>query len=86
MLISQLVNSMYYLLHWRILCLVHVVEWEWPLRKFINYLLKDVSCWSQVMDPCLPFLNFIAYTCYSFFYMYLVHKRHLGWFVEKPNE
>ena len=40
----------------------YIADWEWPLRKYINYLLKDVSCWPQVMDPCLPFVRFTDYT------------------------
>ena len=38
----------------------YIADWEWPLRKYINYLLKDVSCCPQVMDPCLPFVRLLT--------------------------
>ena len=57
----QISNSIYYFTSLEVSWLVHVADWEWPLRNYINYLLTDVSCWSQVIDPCLPFLKFYDY-------------------------
>ena len=83
----QISNNMYYFTSLEVSWLVHVADWEWPLRKYINYLLQDVSCWSQVMDPCLPFLMFIDYTCYSVLMcIWPIECIRLGRFIELSND
>ena len=57
----HILNSMYYFASLEVSWLVLVADWERPLRNDINHLLTDVSCWSQVIDPCLPFLKFYDY-------------------------
>ena len=62
----QISISMYYFTLLEVSWLVHVADWEWPLRNILIIQLTDVSCWSQVIDPCLPFLRFTDYTCYNY--------------------
>ena len=54
----QISNSMHYFTSLEVSWLIHAADWKWPLRKILIIQLTHVSCWSQVMDPCLPFLRF----------------------------
>ena len=83
----QIVISMYYFTSLEVSWLVQVADWEWPLRKSINYLLNDVSWWSHVMNPCLPFLRFTDHICYSILMcIWSIKSIGLGRFIEKSND
>ena len=77
-LYMQISNSMHYFTSLEVSWLIHAADWKWPLRKILIIQLTHVSCWSQVMDPCLPFLRFTD-TIHGIIIVCLVYKIALEW-------